>query len=269
MAIFFEDLQNMKNIRNSENSGRLLFGQDRSGLLPILAPIYYGAGQCLVSSQQSARFQILRDDSYNYYSRDGLNQTVLHVERKLSDFYGLSSARLVNSGMAALLVAVLVNLRPTSRIFVATNVFIDTQLLALNHFGQMGYEVSLFDLNECGRSELKNLRKDDIIIVESVTNPLCMKSDLVHFQGIARRTDCTLIVDNTLPSSASLSIRPGKNVLVVESLTKYHLMNAGTGGAIFAALKHRKAVHEIIKLFGLCMQPDIASAIELLKKRGS
>ncbi|MBI2521008.1 MAG: PLP-dependent transferase [Bdellovibrio sp.] len=252
----------LKTKKRPSNGKPSLFCQDQSGLLPLVAPIYYGAGQCLVSAKQASRFSILRKDNFNYYSRDGLNQTLLHVEKKLSNLYGISNARLVNSGMTAILVAILVSIKPSSRIFVCSGAFIDTQLLALNHFKQMGYETKIFDLTGDGRCALKDLHPEDIIIVESITNPLCVKINLAAFQNLVSKNNCTLIVDNTLASTISWKIKPSRNTFVVESLTKYHLMNAGTGGAIYFSSYYKHAVHEVIKLFGLCMGPEIAARVE-------
>jgi cystathionine beta-lyase/cystathionine gamma-synthase len=241
-----------------------LFKAEDSGLLSLLAPVYVGAGQALVSDRQKSLFSESRYDGESFYFRDGLNPTVNHVESKIKRLYSVDNARLVQSGMAAINVAIISLIRPGCHIYVSSDCFVDTQLIALQHLRRWGINAQLFDLTESGQipSSL-NLHAGDIVIVESVSNPLCKVANLSHIEDRCRKANASLIIDNTIPSSLALPIRPADNLIVVESVTKYHLMNAAWGGVLLFDSKHKKQVHEVIKLFGYSMTPDTASKLEI------
>ncbi len=240
-----------------------LFHSQDAGLLPLFTPIYGGSGQALLNSQQKRHHTVERNDTESFYFRDGLNPTVNHVEGIFRQSYQVKNARLVQSGMAAINVAIFSALKPGCRLFVSSDTFVDTQLLALEHFRRWGITSQIFDLTEDGLLPAEiELRENDIVVVESVSNPLCKVADVISLQETAKEKNAVVIIDNTIPSSEMFPIKPNEHCLVVESLTKYHLMNTSWAGLVLTSESFQHQVHEIIKLFGFALTAETASSLE-------
>lgn len=242
---------------------KTLFHAQDAGLLPLFAPVYGGSGQVLLSPKQRKHHIMQRNDSESFYFRDGLNPTVNHVEGHFRQAYQVNNARLVQSGMAAINVAIFSALKPGSRIFVSSDTFVDTQLLALDHYCRWGISTQIFDLTSDGRLPAEiNLRENDVVVIESVSNPLCRVTDIASLQKVASEQKAVLIIDNTIPSSEKFHIVPNSNCIVVESLTKYHLMNTAWAGLIMTSAAFKTQVHEVIKLFGFALPAETAASLE-------
>jgi len=208
-----------------------------------------------------------------HYNRGGSTATE-ELSKKLVELYGLTgdSCLIVPSGMAAINLAVsqCVLDTPKLNIICGKELFAATQP-AIKHISQVyGNKANVFQVNVCNNNQIVELfslptilRKDNVLFVESASNPsgFMMDWSLIPQLRTLSKT-LTVIVDNTWLSCASFNpFLHGANI-VVNSLTKYYSGGTAIGGAILA--QDAKFVTKVFKQFrmlGMHVSPFNASKI--------
>ena len=155
----------------------------------------------------------------HYYGRNS-NENRSMLERAVADLEGAESGLAVASGMAAMHLGILA-LAPRPTTIVATReAYGGTMSLLRQDLEPAGYEahfVDMLDLDAVRRS----LQGAGLVILETITNPMCRVPDLAAIARMARDHGAQVLVDNTF--ATPILCRPlelGADV-VMHSATKY------------------------------------------------
>jgi cystathionine beta-lyase/cystathionine gamma-synthase len=155
----------------------------------------------------------------HYYGRNS-NENRAMLERAVADLEGAEAGLAVASGMAALHLAILA-LAPRPAIIVATReLYGGTMSLLRQDLEPAGYEAHFVDLTDLEAAR-RALDGAAIVLIETITNPLCGVADIEAIARLARERGVRVLVDNTF--ATPILCRPlelGAD-LVMHSATKY------------------------------------------------
>ncbi|TMD76506.1 MAG: aminotransferase class I/II-fold pyridoxal phosphate-dependent enzyme, partial [Chloroflexi bacterium] len=154
-----------------------------------------------------------------FYGRNS-NENRSMLEAAVADLEGAEAAVSSASGMAALHMAILA-LAPRPTTIVATReLYGGTMALLRQDLEPSGYEpvfVDVLDLDAVRAA----LNGAGLVLLETITNPLCRVPDVEAIAGMARKAGVPVLVDNTF--ATPILCRPielGADV-VMHSATKY------------------------------------------------
>ncbi len=191
------------------------------------------------------------------YSRHD-NPTTSALEEAVAALEEADLAMAFASGMAALHLALLAaEVGAGSRILAARDIYGVTYKLLCDVFSKLGVEVrfaNLLDEQE-RRRELAEFRPQ-VVLLESMSNPLLRVPDLPAICAEARQSGARVVVDNTFATPALLRPSAWGADFVVHSATKY-LGGHGdlVGGAVAAREEHRQALRHFSRLTGAVLGP--------------
>ena len=158
----------------------------------------------------------------HYYGRNS-NENRDMLERAVADLEGAEAGLALSSGMAALHSALLA-LAPRPTTIVATReLYGGTAALLRHDLEPLGYETHFVDMAdlEAVRRALDGAGSAGVVLLETITNPLCRVADVEAIVGMARARGVKVLVDNTF--ATPILFRPlelGADV-VMHSATKY------------------------------------------------
>ena len=157
---------------------------------PVSSPIY----------QSSTFVNPVGQSEEVLYTRYGNNPNQVEIGQKLAALEGAERALFVGSGMGATALAHLAVLRPGDHLVSSAWIYGGTRRLFLEHFAQLGIEVSLVDPSQ--KRAFKNaIRKNTrALFVELITNPLMRVLDLEPLAKLAQAEGLALLVDSTFAS---------------------------------------------------------------------
>lgn len=203
----------MKSSSRAVHAGRELGA--RSPLAPDLSPASVHVFTDLDDYEAVAR----GEKPGSYYGRNS-NANRAMLERAVAELEGAEAGVATASGMAALHAAILA-LAPRPTTIVATReLYGGTAALLRQDFEQSGYEVHFIDVTDLDVVR-RSLQGAGLVVVETITNPLCRVPDLDAIAKMARERGVPMLVDNTF--ATPLMCRPlelGATV-VMHSATKY------------------------------------------------
>jgi cystathionine gamma-synthase/methionine-gamma-lyase len=203
---------------------------------PVAMPIY--ATTTFTYDTMAEVDAVFAGDEQGYaYTRYG-NPTVRALECALETLEGGAGACAYGSGMAALHAALLAcDLAPGSTVLAAQDLYGTTTHLLDTIFRQFGVRTVPADFNDAASLRTVALEtRPQVLICETISNPLLKVCDLEMCAGVAREAGARLIVDNTFASPYLCQpLKHGADI-VVHSMTKY-LGGHGdaTGGICVAA----------------------------------
>ncbi|MGI8476337.1 MAG: trans-sulfuration enzyme family protein [Thermomicrobiales bacterium] len=190
------------------------------------------------------------------YSRHG-HPTVRALELAIAALEETEDALAVASGMAALHLAILNEVRSDSRIVAANDLYGATTALLDTLFGTLGIRttyVDALDLTAVGAA--LESAKPKVLLVETMSNPLLRVPDIAALSRIARLNGTALVVDNTF--ATPYLVNPAKlgADVVVHSTTKYLGGHGDVTGGVIAGRSGRIAdITELNKLSGAVLGP--------------
>ena len=186
---------------------------------PLIAPIYQTAVWSLDSHEQCESVYGGEVPGYIYTRDANPNHTAL--ERVIAELEGAPAGVVFGSGMAAIAATLTGLVQTGGRVIAARQLYGATlRLLAqeLSRFGVHTVEVDMTDLDEV-RAALSPAA--DLLLVETLANPLLQEADLPALADLCRKTDALLVVDNTFASPyCCRPLEHGADV-VVHSVTKF------------------------------------------------
>ncbi|HSS93623.1 MAG TPA: aminotransferase class I/II-fold pyridoxal phosphate-dependent enzyme [Candidatus Dormibacteraeota bacterium] len=155
----------------------------------------------------------------HYYGRNSnSNRTML--EDAVAELEGAEAGVATASGMAALHVAILA-LAPKPVTIVATReLYGGTLALLRQDLEPAGYEANFIDMTDIAAVRYA-LDGAGLVLVETVTNPLCRVPDVEVIATIARERGVPLLVDNTFASPILFRPLEVGATAVMHSVTKY------------------------------------------------
>jgi len=148
------------------------------------------------------------------YNREG-NPTWALYERALGEFEG-ADVVLFASGMAAVHAALETTLRPGDVLVAPSDGYPGLRGIARDHLEPRGIEVRLVPTSDAAVREA--MPGANVVFLESPSNPAL---DVLDLAAIARDTDATVVVDNTLAGPLHQPVLAMGADLAVVSATKY------------------------------------------------
>ncbi len=185
---------------------------------PLATPIYLSSVYRCGDPKQTAAM-LAGETPGHVYSRDGHPNAVLLAE-KCRQLHRAERAAITASGMGALALAALSQLKSGDHLVASTMLYGRSQLLAVDELARLGISCTLVDTCNLAATEAALTAQTRLLLVETITNPLLRVSDITALAELAHRRDARLLVDNTL--AGPIVCRPlelGAD-LVVESVTK-------------------------------------------------
>ncbi len=186
---------------------------------PLIAPIYLSSVyRCRDPRQAGA---MLGGQTSGYvYRRDGHPNADL-LARKCRQLHGAEQAVITASGMGALGLAILSQLRCGDHIVLSSLLYGRSMILLTEESARLGISHTIVDTCDLSATRAAIRGNTRLVVVETITNPCLRVSDLGSLAEITRDSDAALLVDNSFASP--IVCRPidfGAD-LVTESLTKF------------------------------------------------
>jgi O-succinylhomoserine sulfhydrylase len=190
------------------------------------------------------------------YTRYG-NPTIAMFEERMAALEGAEAARATATGMAAVTLAVMGQLRAGDHVVAAKALFGSCRYVVEDYLPRYGITSTLVDgadLDQWQRAVKPNTKT---FFLESPTNPTLEVIDIAAVAEIAHAAGATLVVDNVFATPLYQSPLALGADCVVYSATK-HIDGQGRclGGVILASEEFiQKNVHQLIRQTGPSMSP--------------
>ena len=155
----------------------------------------------------------------HYYGRNS-NSNRSMLEAAVAELEGAEAGVATGSGMSALHLAILALAPKPATILATRELYGGTLALLRQDLEPAGYEplfVDLNDLDAVGRA----MDGAGLVLVETITNPLCRVPDLDAIIALARRSGVPVLVDNTFATPALFRPLEHGATVVMHSVTKY------------------------------------------------
>ena len=224
---------------------------------PVSTPIYASATFTYDTMQEID--QIFSGEKAGYiYTRYG-NPTIGALEEAMRVVEEGATACAYATGMAAVHAALIAcDLKAGSTVLASQDLYGATTSLLQSIFTSFGVKTVTADFSdvESVRTKAREL-KPQIMIAETISNPLLKVCDISAISEIARENGVRLIVDNTFASPYLCQpLKLGADI-VVHSATKYLGGHADTMGGIVISRDEmdRQALFSVMKLVGGVLGP--------------
>lgn len=227
---------------------RSQFGETSESLFLTQGFVYDSAEAC------EARFK--GDEPGYVYSRFS-NPTVAMFEARMAALEGAEAARATASGMAAVTLALMGQVKAGDHVVAAKALFGSCRYIVedlLPRFGVASTLVEGTDLDQWRKAVRPNSKT---FFLESPTNPTLEVIDIGAVAKIAHKAGATLVVDNVFATPLWQSPLALGADCVVYSATK-HIDGQGRclGGVILASEEFiQKHIHMLLRQTGPCMSP--------------
>ncbi len=222
---------------------------------PTVTPIY--PGSTYVYDDIEVMDAALAGDETKYvYTRYG-NPTTTALEEVIANLEGTATAIGFASGMAAVHTAIISSIGPGSTILATRDLYGHTFATLQDHFSTWGVKTELVDFLDLEATAAAiDEYSPDLIVCETITNPLMKVTDVPAIARLARDADATLLVDSTF--TPPVLYRPADDGahLVVHSMTKYIAGHGDvTGGIVATSRMRRRQLGDMAKLNGSVLGP--------------
>jgi cystathionine gamma-synthase len=155
----------------------------------------------------------------HYYGRNSnSNRTML--EQAVAELEGAEGGVATGSGMAALHVAILALAPKPVTILATRELYGGTLALLRQDLEPAGYRALFVDLNDLDAVR-RAMEGCGLVLVETITNPLCAVPDLEAIVGIASARGVPVLVDNTFATPVMFRPLELGATAVMHSVTKY------------------------------------------------
>jgi cystathionine gamma-synthase len=214
-----------------------------AGVVPTSMPIYASATFLQPSSAElDAAFEPANRASHYVYTRYG-NPTVSSLEAVMAAAEGGRGAVAVSSGMTALYLALLAAGTPRGEsdphprhVLAARDLFGSTHALLRSFFAAQNVGLTLCDVTDLAAFQAAlDACEPDVVLVESLSNPLLKVADIAVLAQRAHAADARLVVDATLTTPILHRPLEAGADIVVHSATKYLGGHADVSGGVLVA----------------------------------
>src|SRR5580704_8006846 len=206
------------------------------------------------AAQAEARFK--NEDPGYQYSRFA-NPTIDMFERRMASFEGAEAARATATGMAAVTISLVGQLKAGDHVVGSKAMFGSCRYVIEDYLPRFGVTSTL--VNGCNLDEWRNAVRPNTktFFLESPTNPALDVIDIAEVAKIAYAAGATLVVDNVFATPLFQSPLALGADCVVYSATK-HIDGQGRclGGIVLASQKFiMDHIHILIRQTGPSMSP--------------
>ncbi len=234
---------------------RLIHGAEAANDTPAVTPPIFQTSTYRLPTPAAGADLAAQVAPATFYTRYG-SPNEQQVEILLADLEGAEAALAVGSGMAAITIALLANLRAGDHV-VAQHTHYTAALSLLQHtlpgFGIEVTQVDQTDTQAFARAMRPNTR---VLYTESPTNPTMDLTDLRATAAIAHAGGALAITDSTFASPYNQRPLDMGYDLVVHSATKYLNGHADvTAGAIMGSKARIAHAWEYLRIFGPVLHP--------------
>jgi len=154
-----------------------------------------------------------------FYGRNS-NSNRAMLEAAVAELEGAAAGVATASGMAALHVAIVTLAPKPATILTTRALYGGTLALLRQDLEPAGYEIRFVDMND-----LETVRHamdgSGLVLLETITNPLCEVADLEAIIGLARGRGVPVLVDNTFATPVFCRPLALEATMVMHSVTKY------------------------------------------------
>ena len=219
---------------------------------PVATPIYASATFTYGSMQEID--QVFSGEKAGYiYTRYG-NPTTAALEAAMREVEEGAVACAYATGMAAVHAALIAcDLKAGSTVLASQDLYGATTSLLQSVFSNFGVKTVTVDYSDLDQvREQARASRPQVLIAETISNPLLKVCDIEATAAIAREHNARLIVDNTFASPYLVQpLKLGAD-MVVHSATKYLGGHADTMGGIVVSRDEfdQQALFSVMKLVG-------------------
>ena len=194
-------------------------GQHRTAEGEHAEPIFATSSYVFESAADAAaRFS--GEQPGNIYSRF-TNPTVRTFEERLAALEGGERCVATASGMSAIYACCAGLLKAGDHIVSSRSLFGSTTLLFTNYLQKFGIQTSFVPLHDLQAWERAIRPETRLLFLETPSNPLTEVADIGALAGLARASECLLVLDNCFCTPAlQQPLRLGADI-VIHSATKY------------------------------------------------
>ena len=206
------------------------------------------------SAQAEARFK--GEDPGYQYSRFA-NPTVTMFEQRIADFEGAEAARAIATGMAAVTLSLMGQVRAGDHVVASKAIFGSCLYVVEDYLPRYGVQSTLVDGNDLDQWRKAMRPNTKTCFLETPTNPNLEVLDIAEIAKIAHAAGATLVVDNVFSTPLWQSPLQLGADCVVYSTTK-HIDGQGRclGGVILGSQKFiTDHIHTFIRQTGPSMSP--------------
>jgi cystathionine beta-lyase/cystathionine gamma-synthase len=225
-----------------------------SATRPLLAPIYQTAVWAMDSMEQCDAVYTGEVPGYIYTREANPNHTAL--ERVVAALEHAEEGVVFGSGMAAIAGALTALTGVGGRVVAARQLYGATVKLLTQELSRFGVECAWVDMTNL--EDVRAILADgaDVLLVETIANPLCQIADLPALADLCRASQTRLVVDSTFTSPhCCRPLDQGADV-VLHSVTKFLGGHSDlTLGAVAGSRELMSVVRRQAKLFGGSANP--------------
>lgn len=217
-------------------------------------PIYQTATFTFETAEQLTAAIEAPFDNF-FYSRTG-NPTTAVLEEKLAILEGTETAVVTSSGMAAVVIAVMISAQAGDHLLVDEDLFVISREFFTKDCPAMGIEVSWVNVRDMASLTRAVKPNSKVLFTESLTNPNCYLADLAALKQFATAHNLKFIVDNTFLSPYLLRPVEFGADLILHSATKYISGHGDTVAGVLAGSAEDMLKAKIkLDSFGQCPSP--------------
>lgn len=224
------------------------------GTASVVSPIFQTSTFRLPSPERGMEIAAETMPTW-YYTRYGA-PNAREIEPLLADLAGAESALAVGSGMAAISLAVLSNVKAGDHVVTQKSLYSATVSLMTEQLPQRGVEVTQVEQTDVAAFAAAMRPNTKLVYTETPTNPTMVLTDLAATAEIARKHGAIAITDNTFASSFNQHPLELGYDIVVESATKFPGGHSDvTAGVIMGSRKHIEACWDLSRMLGPVLHP--------------
>lgn len=195
-----------------------------------------------------------REQGY-VYSRIA-NPSVTQLEQAVAALDGAQAAAAYSSGMAAIAVALMTELKQGDHVLAHPVLYGGTYTLLMTELAKFGIETTLVDFGDLAAVKNSVRKNTKILYIETICNPTMEVVDIQGAVDIANNVNAKVFVDNTFASPILCQpLKQGADV-VLYSATKYHNGHSDvTAGLMVADAEFIGRAKKVGTTFGPTLSP--------------
>ncbi len=201
------------------------------------------------------------DDVYEHrapgyvYSRIS-NPGVEQLEQSVALLEGAEAAAAYSSGMAAIAMALLAELKAGDHFVAHQVLYGGTYALFINELGRFGVETTFVDFTDMAAVHAAVRPNTKVLYVETICNPLMEVIDIPAVAALAGKCRAKVYVDNTFASPVHFQPLLAGADVVLHSATKYLNGHSDiTGGVVAASKEFIDRVKKVGTTYGPTLSP--------------
>jgi cystathionine beta-lyase/cystathionine gamma-synthase len=191
---------------------------DLGTTVPLVPPLYQSSVYTIPDLDALDRLYNAEDSGF-IYARDS-HPNAKRLADCISSLEHANWSLICGSGMAALSAGILPLIRQGDRIVASNRLYGRTNQLLKQELNRFGVTTTIVDCSDLAAVESALKTPARLLLVETMSNPLCRLLDIEALAKVAHAHDCRLLVDNTFATPELVKPLDLGADLVMESLTK-------------------------------------------------